>query len=51
MQFPYFSKYQLAKSIVTYRSMNGEIKNIEDLTKIKDFPVEKANIIVLYLEF
>lgn len=51
MQFPYFSKYQLAKSIVTYRSMNGEIKNTEDLTKIKDFPVEKANIIVLYLEF
>ena len=51
MQFPYFSKYQLAKSIVTYRSMNGEIKNTEDLTKIKDFPAEKANIIVLYLEF
>jgi DNA uptake protein ComE-like DNA-binding protein len=51
MQFPYFSKYQLAKSIVTYRSMNGEIKNTEDLIKIKDFPVEKANTIVLYLEF
>ncbi len=51
MQFPYFSKYQLAKSIVTYRSMNGEIKSTEDLIKIKDFPVEKANTIVLYLEF
>ncbi|KAB1156578.1 ComEA family DNA-binding protein [Flavobacterium luteum] len=51
MQFSYFSKYQLAKSIVTYRSMNGEIKNTEDLTKIKDFPVEKVNTIVLYLEF
>lgn len=51
MLFPYFSKYQLAKSIVTYRSMNGEIKSTEDLIKIKDFPVEKANTIVLYLEF
>jgi DNA uptake protein ComE-like DNA-binding protein len=30
----------LAKEIV-YRSMNGDIKNIEDLTKIKGFPVEK----------
>ena len=50
MQFPYF-KYPLAKSIITYRSMNGGIKNGEDLLKIKDFPVEKSNIIVLYLEF
>lgn len=49
-QFPYF-KYTLAKQIVTYRSMNGNIKNIEDLTHIKGFPVEKANIISLYLEF
>jgi DNA uptake protein ComE-like DNA-binding protein len=50
MQFPYF-KYPLAKSIITYRSMNGGIKNGEDLPKIKGFPVEKSNIIVLYLEF
>ncbi len=50
MQFPYF-KYPLAKSIITYRSMNGGIKNGEDLPKIKGFPVEKTNIIVLYLEF
>lgn len=49
-QFPYF-RYALAKAIVTQRSMKGEIKNIEDLTKIKDFPAEKVNIIVLYLEF
>ncbi|MGO4818438.1 ComEA family DNA-binding protein [Flavobacterium sp. W22_SRS_FP1] len=49
-QFPYF-RYALAKQIVTYRSMNGDIKNIEDLTKIKDFPVEKSNIIGLYLTF
>lgn len=49
-QFSYF-RYALAKEIVTYRSMNGAIKNIEDLTKIKGFPVEKANIIALYLDF
>lgn len=49
-QFPYFN-YYIAKSIVTYRSMNGEIKNIEDLTKIKQFPIEKLQIIAVYLEF
>ncbi|WP_244165352.1 helix-hairpin-helix domain-containing protein [Flavobacterium phragmitis] len=49
-QFPYF-KYALAKQIVTYRSMNGNFNNIEDLAKIKDFPVEKAKIISLYLEY
>ena len=48
-QFPYF-RYNLAKEIVTYRSMNGDIK-IEDLSKIKGFPVENINIIALYLEF
>jgi DNA uptake protein ComE-like DNA-binding protein len=50
MQFPYF-KYALAKQIVTFRSMSGEIRNIEDLTKIKDFPIDKVKIIALYLEF
>ena len=49
-QFPYF-KYGLAKQIVTYRSMNGDIHTIEDLTKIKGFPVDKAKIISLYLDF
>jgi DNA uptake protein ComE-like DNA-binding protein len=49
-QFPYF-RYTLAKQIVTYRSMNGEIKNIEDLIKIKGFSVDKAKIIDLYLMY
>jgi DNA uptake protein ComE-like DNA-binding protein len=49
-QFPYF-KYPLAKQIVTYRSMNGDIKTKEDLSKIKDFPVDKVTIIALYLDF
>ena len=49
-QFYYF-KYPLAKEIVTYRSMKGNISNIEDLTKIKGFPVDKAKTIELYLAF
>lgn len=51
MQFPYFSNYQLAKAIVTYRSMNGGIKNADDLAEIKGFPTEKVALIVLYLEY
>lgn len=49
-QFPYFN-YTIAKNIVTFRSMNGEIKKIDDLTNIKQFPVEKLKIIAVYLEF
>ncbi len=48
-QFPYF-RYPISKNIVTFRSMNGDIK-LADLTKIKDFPVDKIQIIALYLEF
>ncbi|UGS22371.1 helix-hairpin-helix domain-containing protein [Flavobacterium cyclinae] len=49
-KFPYFN-YSLAKEIVVYRSMNGGIKNFDDLTKIKGMPNEKIKIIALYLEF
>jgi DNA uptake protein ComE-like DNA-binding protein len=49
-KFPYF-RYALAKQIVTFRSMNGGIHNPEDLAKINGFPVEKIEIIALYLEF
>jgi DNA uptake protein ComE-like DNA-binding protein len=48
-QFPYF-RYPISKSIVTYRSMNGDLE-IEDLTKIKGLPIDKIKIIALYLEF
>ena len=48
--FPYF-KFPISKNIVTFRSMNGDIKNIEDLTKIKGLSIEKAKIIALYLDF
>jgi DNA uptake protein ComE-like DNA-binding protein len=50
LKFPYF-RYSLAKEIITYRSMNGGIKNSEDLIKIKGFPVDKVKIIAVYLEF
>ena len=49
-QFPYF-RYHLAKQIVTYRSMNGNITSTADLLKINGFPVGRAEIIALYLEF
>jgi DNA uptake protein ComE-like DNA-binding protein len=49
-QFPYFN-YQLAKQIATFRSMNGDFKNVNDLTKIKGLSIDKANIIALYLDF
>lgn len=48
--FPYF-KYPISKNIVTFRSMNGDLRNTEDLTKIKGLSIEKANIIALYLDF
>ncbi len=49
-KFPYFN-YQIARQIVTFRSMNGDFKNIEDLTKIKGMSNDSAKIIVLYLDF
>lgn len=49
-KFIYF-KNGLSREIVIFRSMNGDFTNIEDLTKIKGFPIEKANIIALYLDF
>jgi len=46
-----FFNYTLSREVVIYRSMNSKIKDAEDLTKIKGFPVEKVRIIALYLEF
>lgn len=48
--YPFFN-YSLAREILIFRSMNTRIKDVEDLTKIKGFPVEKVKIIALYLEF
>ena len=49
-RFPYFNK-DVAKSIITQRSMNGKLHKIDDLLKISNFPVDKVKIIALYLEF
>ncbi|MBD3583401.1 helix-hairpin-helix domain-containing protein [Flavobacterium selenitireducens] len=48
--FPYF-RYAVAKSIVTFRSMNGKINKPDDLLGIENFPVDNVKIISLYLEF
>jgi len=48
--FPYF-KYPISKEIVAYRSANGTIQNMDDLAKITNFPIDKIEIITLYLEF
>lgn len=50
MQVPYLN-YNIAKSILVYRSKNETPLQIEDLTKIERFPIDKINIIALYLEF
>lgn len=48
--FPYFTK-NIARAILTRRSMKGKIESFEELLEINDFPVEKKKIIALYLEF
>jgi DNA uptake protein ComE-like DNA-binding protein len=49
-RFPYFDK-NIAKGILTQRSMNGKINTIDELLEISAFPVDKVKIIALYLEF
>lgn len=49
-RFAYFNR-DIARSIITERSMNGELHKIDDLLKISGFPVDKVKIIALYLEF
>ena len=49
-RFPYFNR-DLGKAIITQRSMNGKISKIDELLGINGFPVDKVEIIALYLEF
>lgn len=49
-RFPYFNK-DIARSVITQRSMDGKIRKIDDLLEIQNFPVDKVKIIALYLEF
>ena len=47
---PYMNYYS-AREIVKYRSMHGGIKSRNELAKIDKFPLEKIDIISLYLIF
>lgn len=45
---PYLNNF-LARQIITYRQNHGPISNLEELTKIQDFPVERLRSLGLYL--
>jgi len=49
-RFPYFNR-DVAKAIITERSMKGKIANFADLIKISDIFTLKSKIIALYLEY
>ncbi|MFP9099661.1 helix-hairpin-helix domain-containing protein [Flavobacterium sp. RHBU_24] len=48
--FPYFNK-DIARAIITQRSMKGKISGFDELSKIDDIFVLKSKIIFLYLEY
>ena len=41
--------YELAYNIIEQRQLREGFKSIDELTKVKDFPVNKIEIIELYL--
>ncbi len=43
--------YDLAHNIIEQRQLREGYKTINELTKVKDFPVNKIKIIELYLHF
>lgn len=49
LKIPYID-YELCKKIFAYRDEVAELQNITELTNIKDFPMEKYDRIILYLE-
>jgi DNA uptake protein ComE-like DNA-binding protein len=49
-RFPYFNR-DIAKAIITQRSMKGKIVNFDELSKINDIFTLKSKIISLYLEY
>jgi len=46
---PYIS-YQLAKKIVSYRTLHGAFHNFGELLKVPDYPADKHKLISLYLK-
>ncbi|WP_452223857.1 ComEA family DNA-binding protein [Lacinutrix chionoecetis] len=45
-----FIDYEIAHNIIEYRTLHEGIKSINELIKVKDFPVKKIEIIKLYLQ-
>jgi DNA uptake protein ComE-like DNA-binding protein len=48
VQVPYID-YELAYSIIEMRVLKEGFKTVDELTKLKDFPTNKLDIIKLYL--
>lgn len=49
-ELPYMN-YYIAREVVKYRSMNGDFVNKEEFLQIEKFPIDKIDIISLYLRF
>jgi len=49
-ELPYMN-YYIAREVVKHRSMNGYFVNKEGLLQIEKFPIDKIDIISLYLRF
>jgi len=49
-EIPYMN-YYIAREVVKHRSMNGDFVNKEGLLQIEKFPIDKIDIISLYLRF
>lgn len=49
-RFPYLNK-DVARAIITHRSMDGKIDDFDELSKINEIFVVKSKIISLYLEY
>ena len=47
-ELPYFN-YEQARAFIKYREEVGEIRNMEELRQIRNFPIEKLDRIALYL--
>jgi competence ComEA-like helix-hairpin-helix protein len=47
-QIPYLNTW-LARKIITFRQNHGPIEDLQELTKIQDFPVNRLSSIALYL--
>ena len=47
-ELPYFN-YEQARAIIKYREEVGEIKNVMELERVRNFPIEKLDRIALYL--